>query len=180
MSDYRHGSHTTFSIHLPIVWITKYRHKMLRGEVAERVRAIVREECQKARGDMLKGHISADRVHSMVAIPPHVTISCLIQRMQGKSSYRLLAAFPHLRKRFWGRHVWARGYFYRSSGNVTEEVIKAYIAQQSHESDAVFRIEGEGSPAGDTPQGTPRERGLSLNFSPLQRVGQRLEPPSPT
>lgn len=49
MSDYRHGSHTTFSIHLHIVWITKYRHKVLRSEVAERVRAIVREEYQKAR-----------------------------------------------------------------------------------------------------------------------------------
>jgi putative transposase len=52
MSDYRRGSHTTFSIHLYIVWITKYRHKALRGEVAERVRAIVREECQKAGVDM--------------------------------------------------------------------------------------------------------------------------------
>ena len=86
MSDYRHGSHTTFSIHLHIVWITKYRHKVLRGDVAERVRAIVREACQKARVDMLKGHISSDHVHVMVAIPPHVTISRLIQRMKGKSS----------------------------------------------------------------------------------------------
>ena len=153
MSDYRHGSHTTFSIHLHIVWITKYRHQVLRGDVAERVRAIVREECQKARVDILKGHISADHVHVMVAIPPHVTISRLIQRMKGKSSYRLLAEFPHLRKRFWGRHVWARGYFCRSSGNVTDEVIKAYIAQQSHDSDDVFRIEGEASPSGDTPLG---------------------------
>ena len=59
MSDYRHGSHTTFSIHLPIVWITKYRHKVLRGEVAEWVRAIVREECQKARVDILQGGVIA-------------------------------------------------------------------------------------------------------------------------
>ena len=99
-------------------------------------------------------------VHVMVAIPPHVTISRLIQRMKGKSSYRLLAEFPHLRKRFWGRHVWARGYFCRSSGNVTDEVIKAYIAQQSHDSDDVFRIEGEASPSGDTPLGEPSGEGL--------------------
>src|SRR5437870_10681688 len=82
MSDYRHGSHTTFSIHLHVVWITKYRHKVLRGEVAERVRAIVREECQKARVDILQGHISPDHVHVMISIPPHVTISRLIQRMK--------------------------------------------------------------------------------------------------
>ena len=153
MSDYRHGSHTTFAIHLPSVWITKDRHKVWRGEVADRVRAIVRDECQKARVDILQGHIAPDHVHVLISIPPHVTISRLIQRMQGKSSYRLLAEFPPMRKRFWGRHVWARGYFCGSSGNVTDEVIKAYMAPQSHDSDDVFRIEGEASPSGDTPLG---------------------------
>jgi REP element-mobilizing transposase RayT len=96
---------------------------VLRGEVAERVRAIVREECQKAHVDILQGHISPDHVHVMISIPPHVTISRLIPRLKGKSSYRLLAEFPQMRKRFWGRHVWARGSFCRSSGNVTDEVI---------------------------------------------------------
>jgi len=153
MSDSRHGSHTTCSIPLHIVWITKYRHKALRGEVADRVRAIVREEGQKSGVDILQGHISPDPVHGMVSIPPHVTISRLIQRMQGKSSYRLLAEFPQVRKRLWGRPVWARGSCCRSSGNVTDEVIKAYIAQQSHDSDDVLRIEGEASPPGDTPLG---------------------------
>ena len=146
MSEYRHGSHTVFSIHLYIVWITKYRHKVLYKEVAERVRAIVREEGRKSGVDILKGHVSSNHVPVLVSIPPQVTISRLIQRMKGKSSYHLLREFPHLRKRFWGRHVWARGYFCRSSGNVTDEVIKAYIESQSHDSDEVFRLEGEESP----------------------------------
>src|SRR5262249_60681187 len=97
MSDYRHGSHTTFSIHLHIVWITKYRPKVLRGEVAERVRAIVREECRKSGVDILQGHISPDHVHVMISLPPHVTISPLIQRRKGKTSYRLLAPSPQMR-----------------------------------------------------------------------------------
>jgi putative transposase len=151
MSDYRHGSHTAFSIHLPLVWITKYRHNVWRGEVAERVRAIVRATCQKAGVDILPGPISPAHVPVMISIPPHVTIRRLIQRMQGKRSARLLAAFPHLRKRFWGRHVWARGYFCRRSGTVTDEVIKAYMAQQSPDRDDVLLIEGEASPPGDTP-----------------------------
>jgi putative transposase len=151
MSEYRHGSHTAFSIHLHIVWITKYRHKVLYKEVAERVRAIVREECRKSGVDILKGHVSSNHVHVLVSIPPQVTISRLIQRMKGKSSYHLLREFPHLRKRFWGRHVWARGYFCRSSGNVTDEVIKAYIESQSHDSDEVFRLEGEESPPEEPP-----------------------------
>ena len=86
MSDYRHGSHTVFSIHLPVVWITKYRHKVLRGAIAERVRDVVREECRRQSVDILQGHISADHVHVMRSIPPQVTISRLVQRLKGKSS----------------------------------------------------------------------------------------------
>ena len=166
MSDSRHGSHTPFSIHLHIVWITKDRHKVWRGEVAERVRAVVREECQKARVDILKGQLSAEHVHVMVAIPPHGTISRLSQRMKGKRSYRLLAELPHRRQRFWGRHVWARGSCCRSSGHVTDEGIKASIAQPSPDSDDVFRIEGEASPSGDTPLGDPSGEGPLPRLEP--------------
>jgi putative transposase len=166
MSDYRHGSHTTFSIHLHVVWITKSRHKGWRGEVAERVRAIVRDECQKARVAILPGPISPDPVHGLLAIPPHVTSRRLSQRMKGTSSYRLLAEFPHLRKRFGGRHVWARGSFCRRSGNVTDEVIQAYIAQQWHDSDDVFRIEGEASPSGDPPLGESSGEGPPPRLAP--------------
>jgi putative transposase len=167
MSDYRHGSHTVFSIHLHIVWITKYRRKVLRSEIAERVREIVREECRTARGEVLRGHLSPHHVHNMVTIPPQVTISRLIQRMKGKSSYLLFNEFPALRKRFWGRHFWARGYFCRSSGNVTDEVIKAYIEGQDRNSDNVFRIEGEPSPSGDTPIGdTPLADSSPEEWSP--------------
>jgi putative transposase len=70
-------------------------------------------------------------------------------------SDRLLAALPCLRKQFWGRHVWTRGYFYRRSGHVTDEVIKAYIAHHAHDSDHVFRIEGEASSSEETLLGGP-------------------------
>jgi hypothetical protein len=69
------------------------------------------------------------------------------------NGYLLFNEFRSLRKRFWGRHFWARGYFCRSSGNVTDEVIKAYIEGQDRNSDDVFRIEGESSPTGETPIG---------------------------
>ena len=104
MSDYRQGAHTTFALHLPIVWLTTYRHKVLRGEVAERVRAMVREEGRQSGVAILPGHISPAHVHGMLSLPPHGTISRLIQWMKGPSSSRLLAAFPQMRKRLWGRH----------------------------------------------------------------------------
>ena len=66
-----------------------------------------------------------------------------MQRVTGKSSYKLLQEFQHLRRTYWGRHVWARGYFCCSSGNVTDEVIKEYIEHQRHEEDTEFKVEGE-------------------------------------
>ncbi len=141
--SYRHGSHTVFEIHLHVVWVTKYRKSILRGEVAERVRGLVRQVCRDEEVEILKGHVSKDHVHLFVSIPPQLTISRFVQRVKGKSSYKLLQEFGHMRKTYWGRHVWARGYFCCSSGNVTDEVIKAYIEDQRHEEDADFRIEGE-------------------------------------
>jgi putative transposase len=144
--SYRHGSHSVFDIHLHIVWTTKYRKPVMVGEVGHRVREIVRQACREQDVEILKGHVSKDHVHLFVSIPPQVTISRLVQRLKGRSSYKLLGEFAHLRKTFWGRHLWARGYFCCSSGNVTDEVIKAYIENQDHETDGDFRIEGEAEP----------------------------------
>ena len=143
MSGYRHGSHTVFSIHLHLVWITKYRKKVLEGAVAYRVRDMLREICQREDVDIITGHVSRDHIHLFVSIPPQVTISRLVQRMKGKTSHKLLAEYPHLRKVYWGRHFWARGYFCCSSGNVTDDVIKQYIEAQDISTDENFKIDGE-------------------------------------
>lgn len=142
---YRHGSHTVFSIHLHLVWITKYRKKVLVESVALRVRDMVREICQGEGVDIIKGHVSSDHIHLFVSIPPQVTISRLMQRLKGKTSFKLLNEFPHLRKTYWGRHFWARGYFCCSSGNVTDEMIVEYIEHQDASSDDNFKVDGEGS-----------------------------------
>ena len=143
MTDYRHGAHTVFRIHLHLVWVTKYRKPMMTGEVGLRVRELLREICGTHDVTIIKGHVAKDHVHLFVSVPPQVTISRLVQMLKGKSSYKLLYEFPHLKKKFWGRHLWARGYFCVSSGNVTDEVIKEYIANQSQDADSDFRVEGE-------------------------------------
>jgi putative transposase len=130
-------------IHLHIVWITKYRKPVLQNEVAHKVRDIIREICNRENVDIMKGHVSKDHVHLLVSIPPQVTIRRLVQKMKGKSSYKVLHEFQHLRKQFWGRHFWARGYFCCSSGNVTDEIIMDYIAKQDHVADDEFKIDGE-------------------------------------
>jgi putative transposase len=109
MADYRHGAHSVFEIHLHLVWVTKYRKPVLAGAVGSRVRDLIREICGASDVLIIKGHVSKDHVHLLVSIPPQVTISRLVQRLKGKTAYKLLGEFAHIRKEFWGRHVWARG-----------------------------------------------------------------------
>jgi len=90
----------------------------------------------------MKGHVSKDHIHLLASIPPQVTISRLVQWLKGKTSYKLMHDFPHLKKAFWGRHLWARGYFCCSTRNITDEMIAEYISHQNHETDQDFRVEG--------------------------------------
>ena len=142
MPDYRHGAHTVFEIHLHLVWITKYRRPALSGEVATRVRDLIRDICAQHEVTIRKGHVSTDPVHLFVSIPPQGTISRLLQWLKGKTAHQLMAEFPHIKKQFWGRHLWARGYFCCSSGNVTDEVIAKYIADQNVDRDEDFQVDG--------------------------------------
>src|SRR5258707_6315575 len=127
MEHYRRTAHTRFDIKFHLVWITKYRKKLLRGDVGLRLRQIVRTICAELEVEILKGHVSRDHVHLFVSCPPHVSASYLMQRVKGKSSRRLLQEYSHLNKECWGRHLWARGFFVASSGNLTDQANIKYI-----------------------------------------------------
>lgn len=127
MGHYRQTAPTRFDSKSHLVWITKYRKKLLRGDVGLRLRQIVRPICAELEAEILKGYISQDHVHLFVSCPPPVSASYLMQRVKGKSSRILLREYSHLNKACWGRHLWARGFFVASSGNVTDEVIMEYI-----------------------------------------------------
>lgn len=75
-----------------------------------------------------KGHVSNDHVHLLVSTPAHLSVSEMMQKIKGRSSRMLQQEFPHLWKRYWGQHIWARGYFDVTVGQVTEEMIKEYIS----------------------------------------------------
>jgi len=125
--DYRKGSHTVYNIEYHLVWVTKYRYQILIGEVQLRVREIIRQICQQHDLTILKGPVSKDHLHLLVSAPPHHAVSYLVQKLKGRSSRMLQQEFPHLRKRYWGQHIWARGYFCATVGQVTDEMIKQYI-----------------------------------------------------
>ena len=137
MPDYRTGAHTVYDIKYHVVWVTKYRFSVLSGEIAVRARDIIRDICMQHEVRILKGHVSREHVHLFVSAPPRLSVSRMMQYIKGKSSRRLQEEYPTLRRRYWGRHIWARGYFCATSGTVTDEMIKAYIEQH------------EGPPVGD-------------------------------
>ncbi|MDD5723438.1 MAG: IS200/IS605 family transposase, partial [Syntrophales bacterium] len=131
MEYYRRTGHTRFDIKYHLVWITKYRKQLLRGEIAVRLRQIVRDICAELEVDIIKGHIGKERVHLFVSCPPHISSSRLVQRIKGKSSRKLLQEYSHLKRQCWGWHFWARGFFVASSGNITDEMIMEYIETQN-------------------------------------------------
>ena len=133
MPEYRKGPHTTYDIQYHFVWATKYRYKVLKGEVAPRAREIIRQICMSRDIAILKGHVSADHVHLLVSCPPGLSPAKIAQYLKGASSRKLQDEFPHLKKRYWGQHLWGRGYFCATVGAVSEEQIKDYIEKHQEE-----------------------------------------------
>jgi REP-associated tyrosine transposase len=121
MKHYRRTTHTRFNIKPHLVWITKYRKKLLRGDVGFRLCQIVRTICAELEAEILKGHVSQDYVHPFVFCPSHVLASYLMQREKRKSSRILLREYNHLNKACWGSHLWVRELFVASFGNVTDK-----------------------------------------------------------
>ena len=144
MQKYRKTSHTVYDIKYHIVWITKYRKKILTGELAKRVREIIREICKSNDVEIIKGHVSSDHVHFFISVPPHISVSKLMQYIKGKSSRKIMSEFKTVSRMYLGRHFGARGYFVVSSGTITDEMIMEYIENQDiGNEDGDFKIDGE-------------------------------------
>lgn len=140
MSEYRRGTHSIFRLHVHIVWCTKYRKKLLRKDLALRLKELIMQICSDMKVEIISGVVSKDHVHILVSMPPQICVSKIVQKVKGKSSYKLQREFPLLRKEYWGQRMWARGYFACGTGNVTDEMIKSYIDNHI-EGDDAFHIE---------------------------------------
>ena len=133
MRHYRLGAHTKSDLKLHVVWIPKYRKPVLTGEVALRARDLIRKIAAEHELEIISGKVARDHVHVFLSYRPTQKVSQIVQWLKGTSSRVLLQEFPHLRKKFWGRHLWARGYFAVSSGTITDEMIQEYIEEQEGE-----------------------------------------------
>ncbi len=144
MRRYQLGAHTKTDLKVHLVWIPKYRKRVLTGQVAIRTRDILRQIAVEHEIDIITGKVSSDHVHMFVSYRPNQDISTIVQWFKGISSRLLLSEFAHLKEQFWGRHFWARGYLAVSSGNITDEMVHQYIQEQEGESiadDSRFEID---------------------------------------
>ena len=141
MTNYRKGGHTVFDIKFHLVWITKYRYKILKGSIGKRLIELLKQGCEAKDIVIVKGHVSPDHVHMLVSVPPSLSVSDVAKYLKGRSSHLLQDEFPELKKKYWGQHLWARGYFCATVGTVTEEMIKQYI--ENHKDEDNFKLSEE-------------------------------------
>ena len=127
MTEYSKSSHTVFHHRFHLVWITKYRYPVLTGDLRLRVRTIIAQVADEMGVRIVNGVLSVDHVHIFAEIPPHIAVSEFVKNAKGRTSRKIQQEFPHIGKRYWGRHFWGRGFFSTTSGNVTDEIINAYI-----------------------------------------------------
>ena len=124
MAEYRQSAHAVYDLKYHVIWCTKYRYKILRGRVAERARDLIRQICEARNVVIVRGAVSPDHIHLLLSAPPVLSPAKLAQYIKGRSIRNLQAEFPDLRKRYWGQHMWARGYFCATVGAVDEATIK--------------------------------------------------------
>lgn len=142
MGGYRKSSHAVYDIKYHVIWVKKYRYKMLRGPIAIRARELIRQGCEARGITIWQGSVRKDHIHLLLSCPPSMALSKILQYLKGRSSRLLQDEFLELKKRYWGQHLWVRGYFCATVGTVTEEIIRNYIANQFNEGkDEIFKIE---------------------------------------
>jgi len=123
----RNGNHTISELQVHIVWVTKYRYPVLKGQIQERCREIIIQVCDAEDIRILSGVVSKDHVHMHIEYAPSKSISDIVKRLKGRSSRKLQIEFPELSKQYWGKHFWAIGYGVWSTGNVSKEMVQEYL-----------------------------------------------------
>ena len=112
------------------------------GDIATRARDLVREICKENQVEIIRGTVARDHIHIYTSIPPYLSVSKLVQYLKGKTSRKIQQEFPELKKRYWGKHLWAIGYFVRTTGNVTDDMIQGYIEHHGKDDDfGNFQVE---------------------------------------
>ena len=130
MSRFRKLSHTIWHCQYHIVWVPKYRFRMLTGAVGQEVERCIRAFCEQQHAEIVELNIQVDHVHLLVMVPPKLSISEFVGTLKGRTAIRVFNKFRHLKhKPYWGNHFWARGYCVDTVG-LDAEKIQKYVKYQ--------------------------------------------------
>ena len=122
--------HTRWNCTYHIVFIPKYRRKIMYGKNKKDLVEIIKKLCEMKRVQLIEGKVCSDHIHMYLAIPPKMSVSEFMAYLKGKSSLMFFDRHPELRPKWADRHFWARGYYVSTVGNVNEEPIRNYIREQ--------------------------------------------------
>ena len=130
MARYWTGKHTKHRLRVHLVWIPKYRKRVLKGKIAIRLRGLLYEGCRMNRWWISKISIQEDHVHVLMQIQPKDSLAKVVQILKGATSRVIRKEYPELEEFLWGDSFWADGYFAETVGKVEEEAVRKYIDTQ--------------------------------------------------
>ena len=130
MKQFKKLSHAVWDCKYHVVWCPKYRFRILKGEVAKSLRTIIRQLCEWKKIEILAGNVQVDHVHLVISFPPKYSASEVVGFLKGKRAIKIFDRHLDLKKRYWGRHFWAKGYCVSTVG-LDEEKIKEYVTWQT-------------------------------------------------
>ena len=140
MRNIKKLSHVVWDCKYHIVWCPKYRFKILRGEVGEAVRDVIRQLYQWKDIEIIEGRVMMEKFHMVLSIPPKYSVSEVLGFLKGKSALKIFDRYPSLKRRYWGRHFWVKGY-YASTVGLDERIIREYVKNQLEQDRADEQLE---------------------------------------
>jgi putative transposase len=133
MGKYKKLSHVVYKCEYHIVWVPKYRLRILKGAIRDLIEQDIKMLCEWKSCEVQELNVQEDHIHLLVSVPPKVSISKLMGTLKGKIAIKLFKSYPKLKKKpYWGNHFWARGYFVSTVG-LDEDMIKKYVKYQEKE-----------------------------------------------
>ena len=130
INSIRTGRHCVFTMHVHLVFVTKYRFKVLPKEILDYMEEIFRHICGKFEAELIEFNGEDDHVHLLVNYPPKMAVSKLVNSLKGVSSRKLRQEFPFFKNRYWKGVLWSPSYFASSCGGAPLSIIKQYIEEQ--------------------------------------------------
>ena len=140
MKEFKRLAHAVWECKYHIVWCPKYRFKILTKAVRKSVREIIRQLCEWKHLEILEGNVQEDHIHLVLSVPPKYSISEAVGFLKGKSAIKIFDMHLELKKRYWGRHFWAKGYCVSTIG-LDEEKIREYVKWQREKDKRIDQLQ---------------------------------------